>query len=99
MISFDRRILGYSKEYFSQKKVPFSMAIRNVELVHKYLPKHSCMGTPIMKIDKETKKNVVRSEGYRKELKKLRRLNYSLGLQKKFNSCQFALNENLNARS
>ena len=36
------------------KKVPFSMAIEKVELIHEYFPKHLRMGTSIMKEDKET---------------------------------------------
>ena len=39
-----------------KKQVPFSMAIRNLELIYVYLPKHSLMGTARMKYDKETDK-------------------------------------------
>ena len=36
------------------KKVPFSMAIEKVELMHKCFTKHLLMGTSRMKQDKET---------------------------------------------
>ena len=36
------------------EEVPFSMAIRNGELMHECFPKHSRMGTARMKEDNET---------------------------------------------
>ena len=43
-------------DYFAsrKKKVPFSMAIENWELVHECFPKHSGMGTARIIYDKET---------------------------------------------
>ena len=37
------------------KKAPFSMAIRNVELMHECFPKHSCKGTARMKQEEHKK--------------------------------------------
>ena len=44
-----------------KEEVPFSMAIRNGELMHECFPKHARMGTARMKSDKET-----REEGNKK---------------------------------
>ena len=43
-------------DYFAsgKKQVSFSMAIGNGELMHECFPKHSRMGTAIMKYDNET---------------------------------------------
>ena len=37
-------------------EVPLSMAIKNVELMHKCSPLHFCLGTARMKLDKATDK-------------------------------------------
>ena len=38
----------YTQQTKAKKQAPFSMAIGNVELMHEYSPKHSCMGTARM---------------------------------------------------
>ena len=66
-------------------RVPFSMAIVNVELIHNCFPNHSSMGTARMKYDKDTEKegkqrrmNMERRQWAQKKMSK--HLSYSLGL-------------------
>ena len=42
-----------------KKRVPFSMVIGNVELMHECFPKHLRMGTARMKYDKEFMRDLI----------------------------------------
>ena len=55
---FDSQHFDHFDHVMSQKKkVPFSMAIEKGELMHECFPKHLCMGTARIKLDKEIKED------------------------------------------